>query len=78
MEIDINVLLLYRNEKYVSQTRIKKYRNINDILYTSIHGDLIYYKILDINSRYRYGYIDVSEYIKYSRKYKINNIVDVR
>ena len=68
MEIDINVLLLYRNENYTFETIIGKYTYIRDILYTVVFKDKIHYRIKDINSDHQYGDISINEYIKYKRK----------
>ena len=74
MEIDINVLLLYRNENYTFETIIGKYECIRDILYTVRIKNRIYYKIKDINFKDYYGDININEYIKYRRKYKLKKI----
>ncbi len=74
MEIDINVLLLYRNENYTFETIIGKFECIRDILYTVRIKNRIYYKIKDINFKDYYGDININEYIKYRRKYKLKKI----
>ena len=74
MEIDINVLLLYRNENYTFETIIGKYECIRDILYTVRIKNRIYCKIKDINFKDYYGDININEYIKYRRKYKLKKI----
>ena len=74
MEININVLLLYRNENYTFETIIGKFECIRDILYTVRIKNRIYYKIKDINFKDYYGDININEYIKYRRKYKLKKI----
>ena len=74
MEIDINVLLLYRNENYTFETIIGKFECIRDILYIVRIKNRIYYKIKDINFKDYYGDININEYIKYRRKYKLKKI----
>ncbi len=73
MEIDINVLLFYRNENYTFETIIGKYESIRDILYTVVFKDKIHYRITDINSEHQYGDISINDYIKYRRKHRLKN-----
>ena len=75
MKIDINVLLLYRNENYTLETIIGN-MCISEILYTVVFKDKIHYRITDINYELQYGDITINEYIKYRRKYRLKNFLN--